>query len=259
MACDAVLSPSTSSASASRSVGAEFTEEADGSRSVAPGSLRTADADALISYVLSLGFDTFALPEVAGCGPVLSKPHSASPGDTWLFGNKSFPIFVKGSKTAELDATFVASFRQVYGAQISHLAIKGWRNKTRAVFLDEPSGSVFNVGAVNNIHALFDQLGIQVQQTEYNKAFKNVSSWTIKSDAYSKTLTAALHAQAAPRAAELLVYSNAIAIIDLPAIRARSFPWQIWRSNINGTGFGGWGSETGFYGSTKVHIMIPRL
>ena len=68
----------------------------------------------------------------------------------------------------------------------------------------------------------------------------------------------------------MLVYSNAQLIIDLPAIRSRSLPWMIWRSNANGTGFQGWGSgadsnpslrwlmlsghmraETGWYGSTK--------
>ena len=40
----------------------------------------------------------------------------------------------------------------------------------------------------------------------------------------------------------MLVYSNAQLIIDLPAIRSRSLPWMIWRSNANGTGFQGWGS-----------------
>jgi len=42
--------------------------------------------------------------------------------------------------------------------------------------------------------------------------------------------------------AEVLVYSNAQLIIDLPPIRSRSLPWMIWRSNANGTGFQGWGS-----------------
>ena len=42
--------------------------------------------------------------------------------------------------------------------------------------------------------------------------------------------------------AEVLIYANALAIIDLPAMRVRSFPWMLQRSNVNMTGPQGWGS-----------------
>lgn len=41
---------------------------------------------------------------------------------------------------------------------------------------------------------------------------------------------------------EVLIYANALAIIDLPAMRVRSFPWMLQRSNVNMTGPQGWGS-----------------
>lgn len=42
--------------------------------------------------------------------------------------------------------------------------------------------------------------------------------------------------------AEVLIYSNAVAVIDLPAMRVRSFAWMLQRSNANATGPQGWGS-----------------
>lgn len=96
------------------------------------------------------GFKTFALPDIAGCGPVLKAPHSALPTDTWLFNNVSLPIFQTSDMvaaggdaagpltTAKLDLKFVTKFKEIYGALYSHLEAKGWAAHARAVFVDEP-------------------------------------------------------------------------------------------------------------------------
>ena len=113
-----------------------------------------------------------------------------------------------------------------------------------AIFLDEPSGG-FTTSAVNAVNALWSEVGLRVMQTEYETALRNVTSWNIKADSYTPALVAAQRTKGGNES-EVLVYSNTQAIIDLPAIRSRSLLWMIQRSNANGTGFQGWGSETGY-------------
>jgi hypothetical protein len=98
---------------------------------------------------------------------------------------------------------------------------------------------------VNAVNGLYNEIGLRVMQTQYEATLTNISSWNIKSDAYTPALIAAQRARGGAES-ELLVYANAIAIVDLPAIRPRSLLWMVQRSNVNGTGFQGWGSETGF-------------
>ena len=168
----------------------------DGVLSIAPPSLtlaadgavrlETAAMDEMVSYVLSLGFEAFALPEVAGCGPVLSKPHGATPTDTWTFHNKSVPIFAKSESSASggggatLSPAFVSMFKRVYGALVAHLKSRGWDKHARAVFLDEPSVSGFTGEAVNAVNGLWKEVGLRVMQTEFSSHDTGVDSWNVK-------------------------------------------------------------------------------
>ena len=210
--------------------------------------LATAGMDEMIALVLRHGFTAFALPNIKGCGPVLRKPHVALPTDTWMINGTAYPIFKKNTAAAapaaQLSAPFVAAFKSVYGAMYAHLVSKGWAQHARAIFLDEPSGG-FTTSAVNAVNALWSEVGLRVMQTEYETALRNVTSWNIKADSYTPALIAAQRTKGGNES-EVLVYSNAQAIIDLPAIRSRSLLWMIQRSNANGTGFQGWGSETGY-------------
>jgi hypothetical protein len=129
------------------------------------------ELDEMIALVLGLGFKAFALPDIAGCGPVLSKPHAASPTDTWLFNGTSYPIFEKKTAAAaaaaataarsgatgpppapaKLSGSFVAAFKTTYGALYAHLESKGWAQHARAIFLDEPSGGTY----ITHTHPVF--------------------------------------------------------------------------------------------------------
>ena len=40
-----------------------------------------------------------------------------------------------------------------------------------------------------------------------------------------------LIAKARKRGADAYIYNNEVAVIDLPANRVRTFPWQLWRTN----------------------------
>ena len=171
--------------------------------------LETAAMDEMVSYVLSLGFEAFALPEVAGCGPVLSTPHAATPTDTWTFHNKSYQqdsdafsisravrpltsryhhcrIFAKSESSASggggatLSPAFVSMFKQVYGALVAHLKSRGWDKHARAVFLDEPSVSGFTGEAVNAVNGLWKEVGLRVMQTEFSSHDTGVDSWNVK-------------------------------------------------------------------------------
>jgi hypothetical protein len=127
------------------------------------------ELDEMIALVLGLGFKAFALPDIAGCGPVLSKPHAASPTDTWLFNGTSYPIFEKKTAAAaaaaaarsgatgpppapaKLSGSFVAAFKAYYGLLYAHLESKGWAQHARAIFLDEPSGGTY----ITHTHPVF--------------------------------------------------------------------------------------------------------
>jgi hypothetical protein len=41
-----------------------------------------------------------------------------------------------------------------------------------------------------------------------------------------------LIAEARRKGADAYIYNNEIAVIDLPAHRVRTFPWQLWRTNF---------------------------
>eukprot|EP00662_Eupelagonemidae_sp_cell21_P035338 gene35338-18595_t len=137
--------------------------------------------------------------------------------DAWAFGNVTLPIFAAGaaaewarSGAVALNDDFVRVFGVVYGGLAGHLRRRGWLNRTRASFIDEPSGDGFTRAAAARVNLLLKQsLG-----------------------------------------APVVAYSNSIALIDLPAVRPRSYLWWIWGTNRNGTGIQGWGSEVGYYGSS---------
>lgn len=146
----------------------------------------------------------------------------------------------------------------MYGGLVQRLSARGWLNRTRAVALDEPGRDPFTQRAVVAVNRLFQRLGVSVLQTDDGSAFAEVASavdsWTIKTDAYAswaRTGASATAVIAAARQAgkEALVYNNAIAIVDLPAMRPRGYSWQIWSSDRNRTGLQGWGSEAGWYGT----------
>ena len=146
------------------------TENSDASANVLIEVVSLDELDEMIALVLGLGFKAFALPDIAGCGPVLSKPHAASPTDTWLFNGTSYPIFEKKTAAAaaaataarsgatgpppapaKLSGSFVAAFKTTYGALYAHLESKGWAQHARAIFLDEPSGGTY----ITHTHPVF--------------------------------------------------------------------------------------------------------
>ena len=57
--------------------------------------------------------------------------------------------------------------------------------------------------------------------------------------------------------AEVLIYANALAIVDLPAMRVRSFLWMLQRSNANASGPQGWGSVRSFVVILlRIHVVV---
>lgn len=58
---------------------------------------------------------------------------------------------------------------------------------------------------------------------------------------------------------EALIYSNAVAVIDLPAMRVRSFAWMLQRSNANASGPQGWGSVRNRCFAFHSHVAIAKL
>jgi hypothetical protein len=163
---------------------------------------------------------------------------------------------------AHVNPLFAKLFALVNGALIAHIDSNGWIPHIVAEFVDEPHfladvGELdrtllknFTATQLNNFtrfavvsvakmwKALHPQL--RLQQTADDPSTLGdpsmrqlVDTWIINNRAYKAPGVAASMAQLRRERPAVVTsfYHNAIPVVDLPAIRVRSFPWQIWRTN----------------------------
>ena len=159
----------------------------------------------------------------------------------------------------KLNPEFVRLFRLVMTPMVRHLREKGWINRTFAFISDETrwptySGTNFTVNAwvaVTNLYRSLDP-DLKVQQdltpqtdgVVWKAVAPLVDAWVwqegqfqfgvasgtgAKAASIEKRLE--LIAEARSNGADAYIYNNEIAVIDLPAHRVRTFPWQLWRTN----------------------------
>ena len=176
-----------------------------------------------------------------------------------------------GKALAEQDSInpeFVRLFRLVYGAVATHLAARGWLARAVGLVIDDPTPSDPRTAtALNLLAGLWRGIGVKVQLStggagsspaDYRMPGTNFSinatrlaadSWVVAADAVEKPgwlhglRAAATAGLRAGRPVEAMVYSNSMALVELPAVRTRSFPWRVWADKLDGIG-----TESGWYG-----------
>eukprot|EP01052_Picozoa_sp_SAG31_P028510 SAG31_NODE_2758_length_5132_cov_298.156672_5_plen_621_part_00 len=196
--------------------------------------------------------------------------HSQTLNATWTFGDGdhgrlvTVPIFVGANiSNAKLNPEYVRLFKLVNNAIMVHIRKQGWTDRFVASFVDEPHFEAdeaeldqhllakgftaaqlnnFTRWAVTSVAKLWKSLhpALRLQQTCDDPATLRdptmqglVDIWVVNNRAYQAPGVPATIA-ALKRARSNVVttfYHNAIPVVDLPAIRVRSFPWQIWRTN----------------------------
>ena len=177
----------------------------------------------------------------------------------------TLPVFVGTNITdAKLNPEFVRLFMLVNNAILAHLKAQGWLNRTVAAFTDEPHFAApegeldqhliakgFTAAQLNNftrwavvsVAKLWKGLSpeLRLQQTGDDPATLRdpdmqalVDIWVVNNQAYRVPgVPASLAALRRGRPSVVTTfYHNSIPVVDLPAIRVRSFPWQIWRTNF---------------------------
>lgn len=181
-------------------------------------------------------------------------------------GPLHLPVFIGADIAhAQLNPLFVRLFKLVNNAIARHLEAKGWADIAVAAFTDEPmfnateeslkrnTGLIkeFSAAKINNftrfavvsVSRLYKELEppIRLQQTIADPAVvadpdmrQLVDYWLVAYEPYSAAgvaeSLAALRRERGTNVTTLL-YHNALPVVDLPAIRVRSFPWQVWRTN----------------------------
>ncbi len=159
----------------------------------------------------------------------------------------------------KLNPEFVRLFRLVMTPVVRHLRAKGWINRTYAFISDETrwptySGTNFTVNAWVAVTTLYRSLDpdLKVQQdltpqtdgVVWEAVAPLVDAWVwqegqfqfgVASGTGAKAASIEKHlglvAKARRNGADAYIYNNEIAVIDLPAHRVRTFPWQLWRTN----------------------------
>ena len=199
------------------------------------------------------------------------QSHSQTLNASWTFGSSddpvTVPVFVGNISHAQLNEQFVRLFKLVNTAIVAHLQSKGWLNKTVAAFTDEPhfaadAGELdqhllakgytaeqlnnFTRWAVVSVAKMWKDLhpGLRLQQTGDDPATLEdpdmrslVDIWVVNNQAWqSRGVPASLAALRRARPSVVTTfYHNAIPIVDLPAVRVRSFPWQVGPPNLQAT------------------------
>jgi hypothetical protein len=155
---------------------------------------------------------------------------------------------------------FVRLFTLVMQPMADHLREKGWINRTYAFLTDEtrwpcyqPGGNNFTVNAYVKFARLYKSLDASIPiQQDLTPALNGpawkaveplVDAWVWQGGQITGfdgvipgiegRVRSALVSIAAARkeGKQAYMYNNELAIIDLPAHRVRTFPWQIWRTN----------------------------
>lgn len=244
------------------SIGLNISEHEDGD--IEPTVyLDTAAFDAMRGWAaVHLGWRRWSLPLTGAMfGGKVSRDSLvwkfASPLGTSHFAtvgpDVSAQVFLNGSAGSELQFSprFLSLFRSVYGTIVQHLRQHGWLTNTSVLFLDEPAWSdpetlaiwlklaalwksafpelhlyqTFNTPAPEQVLYMLDQACVHV--AVYRGGFQSGSG---ARGAYAALLANVSRATGL----ELTIYSNELAIIDLPAgaIRMRTFPWMIWSTGV---------------------------
>jgi hypothetical protein len=198
------------------------------------------------------------------------QSHTQTMNASWTFfsvdgvGPMHLPVFVGDIANARMNPQFVSLFNLVNTAIAKHLGSKGWSDIAVAAFTDEPQFNAsadslkektglmqnFTTAEINNftrfavtsVARLYKQLQppVRLQQTAGDPTViadkdmrELVDRWLINHEPY--TLPGMAESLAALRKERpnvtTLLYHNALPVVDLPAIRVRSFPWQVWRTN----------------------------
>lgn len=166
------------------------------------------------------------------------------------------PIFEpnqRNSTALTLNPQFLSLFKLYNGAVIKHLQRRGWLSYFNwAMFIDEwTSQDPFTVEVVVAMAKLFKGLHPKIRLLGVGFPARRgvppfippparpelieelvglVDAWMVDRE-YSDPGTAARLSQLRrERNVQSYIYGNGMHIVDLPWIRGRSFPWQVWRS-----------------------------
>ena len=114
--------------------------------------------------------------------------------------------------------------------------------KTHNVRFPLPEGSPIWYQADNNNLPMPDKVkDWLVPCNGCDDLYPHVSAWTAESTEWRNESAQRVMAQLRRNGSEAYIYNNGIPIIDLPAVRTRSFFWQIWATN--------WPHDEGLQGS----------